>query len=276
MLSGTNPRVRLARALVARRKDRWEERAFVVQGEVLLTEALSASWVPRFVLSRDDFVADRALSSMLRVAADGDRVDVHLVEGQAFDALNDTATPQGVLGVFEMPEEVAPECGMDDWYIVADRVADPGNLGTMIRSAEAAGASGVIVTSGTTDPYSPKTVRASAGAFFHVPVHFVDDLSNPALAPMRLVGTTSHVDGDVPSLWEADLTGCLGFVFGNEPRGMAADAPVRSWIRIPHAGRSESLNVAMAASVVAMYTAHHRSVHGVPRAIQPAPRGASD
>lgn len=249
----------------------------MVQGETLLVEALGAGWSPQVLLAREDFVPGAELGPLLERGPGGRAHPVSRVEGPAFDALNDTSTPQGVLGVFGIPADVSPRCAVTDWYIVADRIADPGNLGTIVRSAEAAGASGVVVTRGTADPFSPKAVRASAGALFHVPIHFVEDLMDDSLGPVRLVGTTSHSGTGTTPLWDADLTGCVGFVFGNEPRGLGSEPSLRSWISIPHVGRSESLNVAMAAAVVAMYTAHRRgSTGGTEGVIQHRSAGPSD
>lgn len=185
-------------------------------------------------------------------------VDVHEVDPRAFDDVNDTSTPQGVLAVCDMPASVPIAAG-DGWYIVAHGISDPGNLGTLIRSAEAAGATGVVVTHGTVDPFSPKAVRASAGALFHVPLTFVRDLGDPALAGLHLIGTTSHIGPAVEDLWHSDVAGHVGIVFGNEAHGLAEDEPVSRWIRIPHSGRSESLNVAMAAAVVAMHVGRTQS-----------------
>ena len=149
--------------------------------------------------------------------------------------------------------------------VVLDRVGDPGNLGTIIRSAEAAGADALIVTPGSVDPYSPKVVRSSASAIFLVPVleATIDEVAASGLEP---VGTSSH---DFPGRTvehhtEADLSGRIAIVMGNEASGLPDDwndgaGPIRRWITIAHRGRSESLNVAMAATVLAFEAARQRS-----------------
>lgn len=253
--------------MISRRKDRREEQAFVVQGEVLVREAVHAGFRIRFLLLRDGF----------RPSTEYPGVDSYVLDAATFDRINDTATPQGMLAVVEMPTENNVVTDETAWYLVAHGLADPGNLGTLVRSAEAAGASGVIVTEGTVDPYSPKTVRASAGALFHVPVIEVRDLVDPLLNGVTLIGTTSHMSENVEDLWSTSLGGCIGVVLGGEAHGLNPDAPVARWVSIPHHGRSESLNVAMAATVIAMEIGRTRARRQQsPAQSSPSPAGQPD
>lgn len=219
----------------------------MVQGPVLVREAIAAGARVRWLLRRLGFEFE---------APNG--VETYDVEPGVFDALNDTTSPQGVLAVCDMPEDPDIDCD-GAWYLVAHGISDPGNLGTIIRSAEASGAHGVIVSRGTVDPFSPKAVRASAGAVLHVPIVFIDDLRDDRLACLTLVGTTSHGGAGVEELWDADTTGCIAMVLGGEAHGLSPDEPLDRWIRIPHVGRAESLNVAMAATVVAMHVGRSRT-----------------
>ncbi len=152
-----------------------------------------------------------------------------------------------------------------DFVVVLDRVGDPGNLGTILRSAEAAGADLVVLTPGSVDAYNPKVVRASAGALFHVPV-IVASLDEVAAAGFVLAGTSSHgfPGRTVLEHTAADLTGRLAIVMGNEAAGLPDEwddevGPIDLWLTIRHRGRSESLNVAMAATVLAFEAARQRS-----------------
>lgn len=227
---------------------------FVVEGPVLLAEASAAGIevVDLFCKERDP--VDHV---------DLHGVDCHFLDATVFDTVASTETPRSPIAVCNIPESPALS-SLGGWVMVADGVSDPGNLGTMCRSAEAAGATAVVVTRGSTDPWSPKCVRSSAGAVFHVPVVRVDTLSDVVAAGFETVGTTSHGESlGATELHKADLGGRIAAVFGNEAHGLAADAPVARWITIEHAGRSESLNVAMAATVVAMHIAHSRG--GTPR-----------
>jgi len=112
----------------------------------------------------------------------------------------------------------------------------------------------VVLTPGSVDPFNPKVVRASAGAVFHVPVlnATLDDL---VAAGLRLIGTSSH-RGDAHTT--ADWSGRIALVMGNEAHGLADDAPVDDWVRIEHNGRAESLNVAMATTLLVFEAARHR------------------
>jgi TrmH family RNA methyltransferase len=165
-----------------------------------------------------------------------------------------TTTPQPVLGVVRMPERTEV-LGTADFVVVADGIADPGNLGTILRSAEAAGADAVVVTPGSVDAFNPKAVRASAGALFHVPVVDVATLDEVHEAGLRVVGTSSH-RGSPHS--DVDWSGRVAVVVGNEAHGVADDAPVDAWATIRHRGRAESLNVAMATAVLCFEIARQR------------------
>lgn len=142
------------------------------------------------------------------------------------------------------------------FVLVADRLNDPGNLGTILRSSEAAGVDAVVLTPGSVDPFNPKVVRASAGALFHVPVvaATLDDLR---ASGFRLVGTSSH-QGDRHT--DADWSGDIALIVGNEAHGLPDGAPVDAWVRIEHHGRAESLNVAMAATLLVFEAARCRSL----------------
>ena len=138
--------------------------------------------------------------------------------------------------------------------VVANRVAEPGNLGTIIRSAEAAGADAVVVTPSTVDASNPKVLRASAGAVFHVPVVSAG-LADVRAAGLRLIGTSSHHGR---SHTTADWSGRIAIVAGNEAAGLDADEPIDEWVRIEQRGRSESLNVAMATTVLCFEAVRQR------------------
>jgi TrmH family RNA methyltransferase len=188
--------------------------------------------------------------------------DVFELDSRTFNSVSDTESPRGILAVCAIPDAGPMQFGINDWLVVLHEVSDPGNLGTLIRSSEAAGARGVVLVGAAVDPWSPKVVRASAGAVFHVPVWQVDSLSVIREAGVRLLGTTSHDSLGVSqpeSLYDADLSGCVGIVLGNEAHGLASDADVDGWITIHHLGRSESLNVAMAGTVMAMHISRLRN-----------------
>ena len=168
-----------------------------------------------------------------------------------------TERPQPNMAIVRMP---APERVLDsaELVVVADELNDPGNLGTILRSAEAAGVDVVVLTPGSVDPYNPKVVRASAGALFHVPV-VAASLDEVRRAGLRLMGTSSHRGARHV---DADWSGRLAIVVGSEAHGLSDDSPVDDWVRIEHRGRAESLNVAMAATVLVFTASERRAAAG--------------
>ncbi|MDP4929217.1 MAG: RNA methyltransferase [Ilumatobacteraceae bacterium] len=188
-------------------------------------------------------------------------VYTHVLDERTFNSVSDTESPRGIMAVCEMPAGRPLSFSSSDWLLVLVEVADPGNLGTLVRSAEAAGASGVVLVGSTVDPWSPKVLRASAGAMLHVPIWQIDSLDQLQMAGVRLFGTTSHNNDaglNPESIYSADLSGLIGVVLGNEARGLDPESHVDLWVTVPQVGRSESLNVAMAGTVIAMHIAHAR------------------
>lgn len=242
-LTFSNPHVQRLRRLLGRRSARHDEGVFVVEGPNLVAEAASAGW--RIV---EQFLAPGAPP-----AAPG--TVVHELGPGVLERVASTEAPQPVLAVVEMRRPELAVLDAATFLVVADALGDPGNAGTLLRSAEASGADAVVFTPGSVDVYNPKVVRASAGALFHVPV-FTDvrlaDLRRPG---RRLLGTSSH-QGSAHT--RTDLVAPVGIVVGNEARGLSDDAPVDGWITITQRGRSESLNVAMAATVLCFEVARQR------------------
>jgi TrmH family RNA methyltransferase len=189
-------------------------------------------------------------------------IDAYELDAKTFNSVCDTESPRGILLVCAIPDSGAMTFSDQDWLLVLHEVSDPGNMGTLMRTAEAAGARGIVLVGSTVDPWSPKVVRASAGAAFHVPVWQIDSLSVLSQSGVRLLGTTSHDSlgvSHIESVFDADLNGLMGIVLGNEAHGLPSDAEVDSWVTVEHVGRSESLNVAMAGTVIAMHISRHRT-----------------
>jgi TrmH family RNA methyltransferase len=253
-LAYNNSRVRELRRLLGRRSSRHDAGRFVVEGPVLVAEAVAAGWAcdAQFVPAGSD------------VAIEGAGPVFELADG-VLERVGSTDAPQAPLAVVAMRDADPGSLATAEFVVVLDRVTDPGNLGTILRSAEAAGADLVVVTPGSVDPYNPKVVRSSAGAVFHVPV-ITAEIADVAAAGVRLFGTTSHrhTDRTVRPHTDVELTGRIGIVMGNEAGGLPDDwndatGPIDSWVTIPHQGRSESLNVAMAATVLVFEAARQRS-----------------
>lgn len=216
---------------------------------MLVAEAAAAGWT-----IEAQFVAPGAAGVAGPVVAGA---PVHQLAAGVMERIATTETPQGVLAVVHMPaDQISLE--QVDLVLVADRLSDPGNLGTLLRSSEAAGVDAVVLTNGSVDRFNPKVVRSSAGALFHVPT-VVAELDDVRAAGFRLLGTSSHQGTPYRN---ADWTGRVAIVLGNEAHGLPDDAPVDEWITIPHRGRGESLNVAMAGTVLCFEAAARREPAG--------------
>jgi TrmH family RNA methyltransferase len=211
---------------------------FVVEGLGLLRQAIDAGWEVEGCY-----------------LAPGTTVDVDVVQYElapnVIERVASTESPQPVLAVVAMRPATLPTDAT--FVLVADRLADPGNAGTIIRSAEAAGADAVVLTPGSVDPHNSKVVRSSAGSLFRIPVV---EATLESLTAFRRLGTSSH-RGDVYT--DPVYHGRVAVVVGNEAHGLDEDAAVDQWITIPHAGPAESLNVAMAATVLLFEVARQRS-----------------
>ncbi|HSV86478.1 MAG TPA: RNA methyltransferase [Levilinea sp.] len=245
--SPQNPKICLARALLGRRKEREKAQAFVVEGVRLLEEAFHAGWLPQFILFSEN------LSSRGQEMLDshGERgVEIYLAPTHMLESLSDTQTSQGVLAVMPRPQPALPT--QLNFLVVADRLRDPGNLGTLMRTAEAAGAQALIVTPGTTDPFAPKAVRAGMGAHFNLPVFALDWEKTAALVKQQGIFLyLAAAQNGVPA-WKLDLRQPTGLVIGGEAEGASPQAfqHANEIITIPMPGKSESLNAAAAAAII--------------------------
>lgn len=242
-----NSRVAAARKLRLR-KERRAAGAFLVEGARVCAEALSSGWHIRelFVTA-----AHRELSEL--AAEQG--VPLTPIDSRVAQALAETQHSQGAFAVVDFPDRdlasvlpAAPRL-----VVVLAGVADPGNAGTVIRTAAAAGADAVVVTAGGVDPYGGKCVRASAGALFHVPV--VTNVGvDTAMNTLRAAGTqqfATALDGDDLFEVESLLAGPTTWVFGSEAHGLdaATAATADRRVRVPMTSGVESLNLAAAAAI---------------------------
>ena len=182
---------------------------------------------------------------------------VTLVEDRAATALSAAVTPVGLVAVcrfVDVPPDVALAAGSSSLAVVCADVRDPGNAGTVIRCADAVGADAVILAGHSVDPYNPKTVRATAGSLFHLPISVVADVATAVAAArsagLQVLAADGHGETDLLAADEL-LSAPSAWLFGNEAWGLPADTAALADVRvaIPIAGRAESLNLAAAAAV---------------------------
>ncbi|HVT65199.1 MAG TPA: RNA methyltransferase [Mycobacteriales bacterium] len=250
MDSPRNARVVAARALHSARGRR-AAGAFLAEGPHAVGAALAASFAVREVFVTDE-AAERETPLMRDIAHSG--AAINTVTDRALRAVAETVTPQGVVAVVELPPEaVIPKAPR--LVVVLERCSDPGNAGTVIRTADAVGADAVVLGAGSVDVWSGKCIRASAGSVFNVPV--VTSLAvGDAVAALKergcqVFGTAADGDLDLDALSQDRLTAATAWVFGSEAHGLGAELTTRldGVVRIPISGRAESLNLAAAAAI---------------------------
>ncbi|MEU6078128.1 RNA methyltransferase [Micromonospora sp. NPDC047074] len=248
------PRVVAARRL-QRRRDREAAGRFLAEGPQAVREALARPGVVTEL-----FGTPAALDRHAALAADAARADVPVSEvtDEALAALAETVAPQGVVAVcrhLDVPLEQALAGGPRLVTVLAE-IRDPGNAGTVLRTADAAGAGAVVFAGEAVDPYNGKCVRASAGSLFHVDVVRAPDPADVVAAlrgaGLTVLATTGYGDVDLDDLADAGrLAAPTAWLFGSEAHGLseALTAAADARVRVPLHGRAESLNLAAAAAV---------------------------
>ena len=252
----SNPQLKALATLLRKRSAREEERVFVCEGKKMFFEILSQH--PKSL--EKVYLSERGLASLTE--EEKERLagcTFEIVSDEAFDAVAETVTPQGVLATVHMPEYSLSELlkGERARLLVLERLQDPGNLGTILRTAEAAGMNGVILSADSVDAFNPKVVRSTMGAILRVPFLYAEDWS-AMLDSLKSAGVTlyaAHLQGSVPYTEPCYGERCA-ILIGNEANGLTdettAKADVR--VRIPMEGQAESLNAAVAAAIL-MYRA---------------------
>jgi TrmH family RNA methyltransferase len=254
--SSQNPKLKLVRSLMGRPKERREANAFVVEGVRLVEEAVNAGWKFQFALYSDG-LSERG-QDLLKVLF-AHRIDAEEVAGDLLQKLSDTETPQGILAVLEFAE--LPILDSPDFILIPDQIRDPGNLGTLFRTAAATGVQAVFIPPNTTDPFAPKVVRSGMGAHFRLPIHEMtwDQIREyvSAMHPVQVY----LADMNGTSCWESNLRKPLALIIGNEAEGASRDARalVHEKICIPMPGNVESLNAGVAGSVLMFEVTRQRS-----------------
>ena len=242
--SSQNPKLKLVRLLMGRAKERREANAFVVEGVRLVEEAVNAGWKFQFALYSDG-LSERGNNLLDHLKTKN--IEVDEVAGDLLQKLSDTETPQGILGVLEFNPLPTPD--HLDFVLIPDQIRDPGNLGTLLRSASATGVQAILIPPETTDAFAPKVLRAGMGAHFRMPIQSV---SWEEIKAQTKDMDIYIADMDGTSCWETDLCKPLALVIGGEAEGASDEARrlANGKICIPMAGNVESLNAGVAGSVL--------------------------
>ena len=252
-----NPKVAAA-ARLKKRAFRDEDRRFLIEGAQAVREALEEPGRLGALFTTDDL-------DPLTVRARQAGVEVHEVTADVMARLTSTVTPQGLVGTAAFLDVGLAELPGEGCLTILHEVRDPGNAGTVLRSADAAGAGGVIFTTTSVDVYNPKTVRAAAGSHFHLPiVRGVGTLEAIEAVRARGFRVLAMAAEGADELYRTDLSGPVAFLFGNEAHGLPAEvvAEADGSVHVPQGGRAESLNLAAAATVCLFEWARRRAHQG--------------
>lgn len=244
--SSNNSKIRLVRSLQSRRRRRQSEGFFIAEGVRLVEEAASVHWPVEFILY-DETLSERGIDLVNGLQSDR-QVDTLEIPPGLMAEVSDTEAPQGILAVLKQTPLALPQ--HPTFILICDQIRDPGNLGTILRTAEATGVDGVLLSPGTVDAFSPKVVRSGMGAHFHLPIqHLPWDEIQAYLhgLPVLLADSEARLP-----IWEADLTKPCALLIGGEAFGASAsgDAFAAQKVTIPMQGRAESLNAAVAAAIL--------------------------
>lgn len=264
----SNPKIRNALAIKKKRK-KYSSHAFLIEGPHLIDMYLQSRLSPatEFHILTVFFSADfrrkkSGLKLLKKLSHDTD--EIFEVTDSILQRISDTETPQGIIAVgsYRPPALMDLRLQSTPLLVVIDRIQDPGNLGTIIRTADACGADGIILLPKTCDAFMPKVIRATAGSIFNIPVVYADPLLLTRWSQEKGIPLAVATARAAVSVYSTDLTQPLSVVFGSEAHGVSRRLQQAASLSlyIPIHGRAESLNVASAAAVLlyeALRQRHH-------------------
>ena len=251
--STSNQQIKNLLQLQKKSKVRREQGVFVVEGVKMFREA-PADWIVKTYVSQEFLKKEEAVVLKGR--------EYEIVEDRVFRTMSDTMTPQGILAIVRQPVSTLEKLLGDPapFFMVLENIQDPGNLGTILRTAEGAGVTGIFMSRDTVDIFNPKTIRSTMGSVYRVPFLYVEDICETVreLKGKGIRTYAAHLKG-TGSYDEQDYTKGTAFLIGNEGNGLTDELADLSdtYIRIPMYGKVESLNAAIASAVL-MYEAQRQ------------------
>lgn len=258
MITSTqNPKVKKITQLLKQSKTRKKEGLFVVEGKKMVNE-IPADQLKEILIS-ESFLAKE--ETYIQQAKEK-QISLEIVSDSIIKHLTDAVTPQGIIGLVKMTSTTLDKLLTDNpLIIILENIQDPGNLGTIIRTADAAGASGILLSTGCVDLYNPKVVRSTMGSLFRVPIlkdrNIANDITYLQSQAIHILAT--HLQGS-QNIYTCDLTKGLGILVGNEGNGLTdqTTALANQRILIPMIGNAESLNAGIATSIIIYETLRQR------------------
>ncbi len=253
-----NPKIQLVRELLASRKNREEHLACVIEGVRLSEEAVRSGVLPETVFFTDELSA-RGMELLHSIP--GSQTTFINIPPDLMKKVSATEADQGLMLV--IPLQSSPTIGKVDFVLILDQVKDPGNTGTILRTASAAGAQAVIMAPGCVDPFSPKVLRSGMGAHFKLPIATLTwpEITDFCQRPGNDLTICLAEASSGTSMWTVDLQQPVAIVIGSEADGASAEAKqaANTVINIPMPGGSESLNASIAAGILLYEVVRQRS-----------------
>lgn len=261
--STSNQQMKQISALMKKAKERKNTKSFVVEGPRMVVEAPAQALKAVYVAeSFEEDPENQSVLKELRNKCEQAHAVYEVVADNVFKSVSDTQTPQGIMAVVAMPEYSLEQLldGDKTHLLILESIQDPGNLGTMVRTGEGAGVTGIIMNKTTVDLFNPKTIRSTMGSIYRVPFYVTENLED-TMKKLQKQGVSlyaAHLKGE-HSYDEEDYTKACGFLIGNEGNGLSEKTAnlADTYIKIPMEGKVESLNAAISATLL-MYEANRQ------------------
>jgi TrmH family RNA methyltransferase len=254
--SNQNSKIKLVRALLSRAKERREAGLFVIEGVRLVEEAVNGDWRLEIVFY-DETLSERGKSLVSSLKSRN--IEVEEVSASVMKSISETESPQGILAVLKFSQ--LPITNNLNFVLIPDQIRDPGNLGTLLRSAIATGVQAVLIPPDTTDAFAPKVLRSGMGAHFKLPIQ---EMSWEEIGQVVKGLNVFIADMNGQPCWETDLKNPLALIIGSEAEGASENARklANGKISIPMSGEIESLNAGVAGSVLMFEVLRQRTEGG--------------
>ena len=255
--SASNQQMKNLSALMKKSKERKKQKLFVVEGPKMCFEA-PKEWVLHIYVAESFWKNTQTKAQLMQYLQENDFLFEEvcdLVSDSVFHSVSDTQTPQGIMAVLHMPEYEFSDLlrGEQTHLLILESIQDPGNLGTMLRTGEGAGISGILMNQTTVDLFNPKTIRSTMGSIYRMPF-FIEENLGEAVQNLQADGIqvfAAHLEG-TKSYDEPDYRTATAFMIGNEGNGLSHEIAnlADCYIRIPMEGQVESLNAAISATLL--------------------------
>lgn len=249
--------------LLHNKKDRWSERCFFIEGTRSVEQCIKSNSPIKYIVYSPELLGEDGERLLFEIESRS--YELYKISKDLFKSISDTDNPQGILAVVEFEEYgLKDTLKENNFFVVLDRVQDPGNMGTIIRTADAFGANAVIVTNGCVDVYNPKTIRSTMGSIFQIPIVHIGDIEEVVKElkdeKVNIVSTSLNTN---KYSYDIDFKSDCALIIGNEANGISDEVLGLSdqLVKIPMVGKAESLNAGVASAVLMYEVLRQRNVN---------------